>query len=136
VEQRAIEAAFHQRILGAVDRLFNSQITLAEGRSYLFRIDEVGEGKEKKRRHVLVTDPTEIAKYLDGQLDGVEPGETGDYYYLQTKDPDNRSIDSMLDRVFGRAQQKVELTGSDGRDLIPPAITFVVNEQPNSENQT
>jgi hypothetical protein len=30
----------------------------------------------------------------------------------------------------------LQVTGQDGKDLIPPAITFVVNEQPNSENQT
>lgn len=30
----------------------------------------------------------------------------------------------------------LQVTGHDGKDLIPPAITFVVNEQPNSENQT
>lgn len=30
----------------------------------------------------------------------------------------------------------LQVTGGDGKDLIPPAITFVVNELPNSENQT
>lgn len=30
----------------------------------------------------------------------------------------------------------LQVTGQDGKDLIPPAITFVVHEQPNSENQT
>lgn len=30
----------------------------------------------------------------------------------------------------------LQVTGQDGKDLIPPAITFVVNELPNSENQT
>lgn len=30
----------------------------------------------------------------------------------------------------------LQVTGNDGKDLIPPAITFVVHEQPNSENQT
>lgn len=30
----------------------------------------------------------------------------------------------------------LQVTGNDGKDLIPPAITFVVNEQPGAENQT
>ena len=69
LEKKEIEKQFGQRVLNAVDRLFNAQMSIAEGTSYLYRIDEEGEGKNKKRKHVLVTSPEEIRAYLDDEVD-------------------------------------------------------------------
>lgn len=117
IERRKAEVALHQRILGVVERLFNGQLALAEGTSFLFRIDETGKGKDKRREHVLVTDPGEIKDYLDGLLEGSTSEGDDLYYYIQTKSPDNKAIDSMFDRVFGRATQKTDVTS--GGEPIP-----------------
>lgn len=117
LEKKKIEEAFTQRVLGSAERLFNSQFSLAQGCSHLYRIDEVRRGKEIKRKHVLVTDPEEIRMYLDEEVDPDK------YYYITTKSPDNKAIDSLLDRAFGRAKQKVEVGGEDGE-----AIKIEIND--------
>ena len=102
-EKRKAEQEMIQRIVNNLDKILNSQLTLAHGASYLYRIDETGEGKNIKREHVLVTDPDEIKRYLDSQLDDGE--ELDNYYYITTKTPDGKAIDSLIDRVFGKATQ-------------------------------
>lgn len=124
-EKIRVEAAHQKRILGVVDRLFNSQLALAEGVMHLFRIEETGEGRNKRREHVLVTDPDEIKRFLD-ETDGVAGVvDGGEYYYISTKSPDNKAIDSMLDRVFGKAAQKQPL--DDDGEPLPPMTVNVLN---------
>lgn len=101
---------YQNRVMLHSDELFNSQYALAKGATYLIRIDEVGEGKQRKKKHVIVTDPVEIREYLDGE-------DNGNYYYITTKDPDNRALDSLLDRTFGKAAQSVALTAPGGGPL-------------------
>ena len=116
LEKKEVEKQLTERILKSVDRLFNAQLALAEGTTYLYRIDEVGQGKEKRREHVLVTDPEEIKQFLDEHEGG--NGTVDDtYYYLTTKSPDNKAIDSMFDRVFGKATNKTEISGKDGGEI-------------------
>lgn len=105
LEQAAIKKKFDQKVLRAAGRLFRSQMTLAEGVSFLYRIDKDSKGKDKKP--VKVTSPEEIEEYLSGETDG------SGYYYITTISPDNRAIDSMLDRVFGRATQHTTIGGGE-----------------------
>lgn len=123
LEKQAAEKELHNRILGSVDRLFNAQLSLAQGVSHVYRIDEVGEGKQKKREHNLVTDPDEIKSFLD-ECDGGNGTVDGAYYYITTKEPDNKAIDSMLDRVFGRATNKTEVTGKNGGDIVVKTVVY------------
>lgn len=123
-EKRAAEAELHARIVKAVHRLFNSQLALAEGVTMVFRIDEVGTGKDKRREHVLVTDTEEIKQVLD-ENEGGDGTVDDNYYYITTKAPDNKAIDSMLDRAFGKAAINQPL-GDDGEPL-PPMLMNVVN---------
>ena len=134
LERRKAEEALHGRILSAVDRIFNAQLALAEGTTYLYRIDEVGKGKEKRREHVLVTDPEEIKQVLD-ETDGAAGTTDNGYYVITTKAPDNKAIDSMLDRVFGKATQKTEVTGKDGKDLFPVPILTNMDVSTHNSNQ-
>jgi hypothetical protein len=135
LEKKKIEAAFTQRVLNAADRLFNAQLAIAEGLTHLYRIDEVKDGDGKKRReHVLVTDPEEIKQFLD-EHEGSDGTVDNTYYYLTTKAPDNRAIDSLLDRAFGKATNKTEVTGKDGKDLFPVPILNNMNVQPHDSNQ-
>lgn len=115
LEKLEILRAYKQRILQNADKLFNAQVALAQGISYLYRVDEVGEGKNKKREHVLVTDPEEIKQVLD-ETDGAGGVCEDHYYYITTKTPDNKAIDSMLDRVFGKATQLLAGTDDEGNE--------------------
>lgn len=113
IEKRQVEAALTERILRATDHLFNAQYALAKGVVHLYRVEEETDGKKKRRKHVLVTDPEEIKRVLD-ETDG-DGGVVGEsYYFIATSDPDGRAIDSMFDRVFGKAISKTEVTGPGG----------------------
>lgn len=110
IERAAIKRALQDRVAQHVDRLFHAQMTLAEGVTYLYRIDQDSKGKNLPA--VRVDDPGEIKAFIDGEVDG------DSYYYITTDRPDNRAIDSLLDRAFGKADQKLEASGPDGRPLL------------------
>ena len=99
-----------ERIKNALQPIMDAQIALARGCSYLYRIDTDEDGK--KQKPVLVTDPEEIAAYLDGEYDGDDES----YYYITTEKPENPAIKDMLDRAFGRAKESVDVT-SGGKKL-------------------
>jgi len=115
LEQKTIERIhtkkmLDQRVMRHTDELFTAQFSLAVGSTYIYRIEEteMNNGKTKKE-HILVTDPEEIKRVLDAG-DGSGNSKVGkDYYIVTTAAPDNRAIDSLLDRTFGKAQQSVEV---------------------------
>lgn len=105
-EQKIIDEEFKGRILNSVHELLTAQFNIAKGTSYLYRIDEIKDGNDTKKVYVLVDDPREIENVLNecegtGMMDN-------HYYYITTKEPDNRALDSLFDRVFGKAPQKIE----------------------------
>jgi hypothetical protein len=124
---------FKARVTKSADRLFNAQMNLAEGITMLFRIEKDEKGNNKKPE--IVTDEETITRFIDecGGYEGVMDGDT--YYFLTTKVPDNRAIDSMLDRTFGKAKEKVDITSGD-RPLQQPVIISTVaprNATPETE---
>ena len=98
-EHKIVEQEFKDRIIDNIQELLTAQMNLAKGASYMFRKD----GDES----VLVTDPGEIKKVLD-EVEGTGIVDE-QYYYITTKYPDNRALDSLLDRVFGRAVSKTDI---------------------------
>ena len=111
LEQEVVREEFRNRILLNVYDLLTAQMNIAKGSSYMYRIEETEKGKKK---HVLVTDPDEIAEVLD-ECEG--NGVLNDnYYYITTQAPDNRALDSLLDRVFGKSKQQLDIT-SDGESI-------------------
>lgn len=110
LEKEAVIAAYRQRIMKHADNLFNAQYAKAVGSIQIFRVDEFeDENGKKKREHILLTDTDEIKQVLD-DTDGTS-GVSGEKYYIVAPVlPDGKSIDSMLDRAFGKAQQSVEIT--------------------------
>lgn len=131
LKREAVLKAMQQRIMTAADLLLDSQFTLARGCSYLYKIEKyfekVTDDKGKTRRVLkrkppkLVTDEWEIREYLAGVVDESELEDddpTATYYFITTEKPDNRAIDSLYARTFGRAVQPVALTDSEGNDLI------------------
>ena len=111
-EQKLVEEAFRQRVLKSMENLINSQMNLAQGCQYLFCIhtETDKKGSKTKQRPKIVTNQYIIEKYLAGELDN----EKDDYYFITTEKPDNKALDSLIDRVFGKATQKTEITGKDG----------------------
>jgi hypothetical protein len=106
---------FITRVNKMVDELFNAQATIAKGTSYLYRIDKDTKGNNLPAE--LVTDPSEIKDYIDGVLD------QGDsYYYITTERPDNKALDSMLNRAFGKPDEHLDVTSLGKRIAEPPKI--------------
>ena len=98
------ERAYKLRILKNVNRLFNAQMQIAEGCSFLYRKEKNEEGVMGKAE--LVTDPNEIQDYIDEEYD-----EDKKYYYITTKEPSVKALDSFIDRVFGKPKQSINLGG-------------------------
>jgi len=121
LEKEAVAKAFNQRVMAKADALFNAQLTLAVGSMKVFRIDEEGEGKQKKKVHVLVTDEYEIKALLD-EHDGSPGVVDGVFYYFQTVIPDNRAIDSMLNRALGKPTEKHEHGGEGGGPITVKVV--------------
>lgn len=117
LEKQKVAEAFNQRVMAKADALFNAQLTLAVGSMKVFRVDETeGEGGKKKREHVHVTDADEIKRLLD-EHDGANGVVDGVYYYFSDVPPDNRAIDSMLNRALGKPKETVEHYGKDGEPI-------------------
>lgn len=118
---------FKDRVAQHVNVLFDAQINLARGLAFMYRIDEEENSRgQMVKKHVLVTDPKEIQKALDeGLIDT-------DYYYITTEKPDNRAIDSLLDRGFGKPEQSVDLTskGKEIAGVIALPAREIPTEQP------
>lgn len=118
LEKSAVARALRERTMAHADNLFNAQLTKAVGSVMVFRVDEeeIGGGKTK-RVHTHITDPDEIKRVLDKNEGGA--GIIGENYYFVTDiAPDNRAIDSMLDRTFGKAMQLVKVSDQSEHQAI------------------
>lgn len=133
LEQKEALTQFQERVRKSIDPLFDAQFNLAHGCSYLYRVDEEWEGKVKKRKHVLVTDPEEIREALDAIDEGdFEEG----YYYITTEKPENNAIRDMLDRTFGKPKQSMEVEGSMNHKLSLDDISALVAHLPKEQQRT
>ena len=114
-ERLEAENYFKQRVLDSIEGLVDSQMNLAKGCQYLFKIKKIYVEKEDKyvvpkgAKPEIVKSQTEIASYLAGDFDDRDEC---DYYFMTTEKPDNRALDSLVDRVFGKAKQNIAVEGS------------------------
>lgn len=120
LERLEAEKIFKDRVLKAIHPLINSQLTLARGVNYLYKIEKTThpKGGTTKSKPILVTNQAEIEAYLAGDYDDEEDV----YYYITTDKPENKALDSLLDRVFGKAVESVKLSNPDGTPLAGPTI--------------
>lgn len=102
---------FIERVQDNVDTLFNAQLSLAKGEQHLFVKYHVGEGKERRAYVDIVTDPETIAEYLNDYGETLNQQSDDEYYYISTRPANNQAIDSMLNRAFGKAPEKIEIEG-------------------------
>lgn len=133
LEKEAVLAVYREKIMKSADVLFRSQLHLAAGQTYLYKIEkelQIGPKGGKKyvaSRPKLVTAQSEIEEYLmgltvEGDIDDNDD-KNGTYYFITTKDPDNKAIDSMLDRALGKAVQPH--AGSDGESPIEHVVVYI-----------
>lgn len=110
IETMEVKRKFVERVNKAADRLFNAQLDIALGEKFLMVRIPINDEKSKYKTEV-VTDPEIIAEYLDDN--GATLNNSGDdYYYMTTRPANNQAIQSMLDRAFGKAPEKIEIEGS------------------------
>lgn len=126
-KKRIVEEEIKQRVLRSANKLINAQMSLAQGVQMLYVIEKTERGANKKPR--LITDQTIIEKFLAGELDN-EPDE---YYFITTERPDNRALDSLFDRIFGKAVSNLDIT-SGGEELPQPILAYVCGNNSNQEN--
>ena len=131
LEREAVLAEYRRRVCEQAQRLLDAELSVAQGCSYLYRKPKQSEKGQKERKAERVENPEVIRQYLDGELDD----DANDYYYITAEKPDTLTIRGMLDRTFDRPAQRMELTG-EGGGSIPVAVQFLIQQAPNSENQT
>lgn len=101
------------RVTAAKKKIVDAQISLAQGVSFLFRIDKVRKKNGDiafEKKPVLVTNEEEIEGYLAGDFEEDDDS----YYYITAIKPENAAIDSLLDRTIGKPKQTTELVGPNG----------------------
>lgn len=102
--RRNAEREYKRRVGKLTNKLLNAQLNNALGEASLYAVTYTGTG-ENRRKHVdIVTDNEVIKQYFAGDLDDIKD----EFYYIATKSPDNRAIDSILDRTYGKATVNVE----------------------------
>lgn len=137
--RREAESALHERILARADDIISNQLQLSRGHSYLFKI--ITDPRTKKKGPAeLVTDRDEIIQFLvdreNCDIEGRTEIGNNIYYYISTEKPENKAIDSMLDRVFGKAVNRTELMGKDGSELKGTVVYLPSEQSSEQTNQT
>ena len=127
LEKEAILKAFRERAMRHADILFDAQITLAKGQTFLYKIEKEkitgprGGVSYRPKRPQLVTNQLEIEQYLEGLIDEGDIEDDQDrestYYFITAKEPNNQAIDSLLDRTFDKPKQQTDLT-TNGKDIL------------------
>jgi hypothetical protein len=110
IEREKVIEAMKQRIAKSAEQLLNSQMNLAQGVQMLYCITTNEKGIRSKPE--LVTCQATIEEYLAGELEDKDK----EYYFITTERPDNKALDSLFDRAFGKAQNNVDVT-SGGKPI-------------------
>ena len=112
IKRGAVLEAYRQRVYQLTGKLLNSQLVLANGQQFLYRMDPIYETKTNKKgetyktktgmkKPVLVENPEEIESFLS-ELQGANGAIDESYYFLTTKEPDASAIENILNRAYGR----------------------------------
>lgn len=118
-DREAALSDYRERVRHLTGNLLNYQLTLARGQTFLYKI-EINPKTKQKSRPILIEDQETIEAYLNHELDN----ESDEYYYLTTKEPNTNTIDSMLDRTYGKSVAITQVQGSDGGPLEVTVINY------------
>lgn len=121
LEKERVYAEYKNKIMHHADQIFQEQKKMAFGSYECYMVeyykDEVT-GKVKKN-HVHITDP----ELINDILDDPELKQGDNYVLVRTVEPDKYTLDSMLDRAFGKATQVVEQTSINTNiDATPESL--------------
>ena len=120
-------------------KLIDTQTIVAHGTIKIYKITTHYEGSGKSRKKVrdkpkLVTNEQEIERVIDSEFgDGEDVNTDDEYFFINTQDPDNKAIESQLNRVFGKAPQKFELPPGSKVGLIT-GMQIITNDKEVDEN--
>ena len=134
-----VKAQYEARARKHADRLLSAQLSVATGVQMLFVIHT--DSKGVRRKPEMITDPATISRFLDENegVDGTLKSDTDkkdpeskskveDYYFMTTKVPDVRAINDILDRIFAKAPQSLDITtGGDKLTQAPLIISDIIN---------
>jgi hypothetical protein len=115
LEREKVLEEIRQQIMQRAAPLVRAAFIPAMGVNFVYRIDEIKneKGRVVHKEHVLVEDPHEIAMALDKIEEGsFDPEEK--FYYVSAKAPDFRAVEMLINRVFGKAKDMLEVTNPDG----------------------
>lgn len=129
LEREAVNKAYVQKILTAANTLFEKQMELASGITYLFKTECTGRGKDRKCVYKQVTNPQEMEDYLNGVYENVEKGSGEDeaYYKMTVEKPDGKVIENMLNRGLGKAINVIATI--DENDKISPLNGLMLTDE-------
>lgn len=139
LKREIVKKNYDQKVLRVASELFSAQASIAIGQKFLYKITTNQKGV--RSRPELITDHSTIEDYLAGDLND-DPNE---YFFITTKEPDNQAIEGMLNRIFGKAKESLELTGevkfslkglAQRRNKVIDATIVETKELPEPENPT
>lgn len=109
-KKKEAEALIKERVVNSIKPLLDAQMNLAQGCQILFKVKKKKDknGRETKEKPVVVNDPEIIASYLAGELDYSDD----EYFFITTEKPDNKALDSLFNRVFGKPKESVAIEGN------------------------
>lgn len=125
LEREAAAKLYEQMVRENLQPLFRNQLWLASGLKFVYRKEKHGTGASMRIEHVLLENPREIADALDIIANGDFQDDDEGFVYVTTTPPENRAIDSMLDRALGKAVSKLDVT-SGGEKLPTPILANVL----------
>lgn len=112
IEKEKVLAEMKSRIAKSAQHLLDSQMNLAQGVQMLYKIEKDEKGNNKKPE--LITSPQVIEDYLAGFY----KGNNEEYYFITTERPDNKALDSLFDRTFGKATTNVDVDVTSGGESL------------------
>lgn len=121
LEHEAALAKLRDKIIKKLDPMFIAAYNAVVGERFIYKISrEKGpRGGEKYAKHELLTSASDIQHALDviAQTDGQDGENEDDYYYVNVKPADTRAFNDLLNRVFGRPKETLELDAKKGGGL-------------------
>ena len=136
--KKKVMEEYRQKVLKSAEVLFNSQLLIATGQTYLYKIEKEeiigpkGGKSYRNKKPELVTAPWEIEAYLQGLAEGDVDDDSDPnaaYYFISARSPDNKAIDSLLDRGLGKVAQAIVTENDEGERL--PITGMVITQDGN-----
>lgn len=122
-ERKEALRRYKLRVARVTHRLLNAQLSIALGETNLYVTKTVGKGDKQRKTTEIVNDPEVVIAFLNGEL---KDNSKEEYYYIATKSPDLRAIDSILDRTYGKPKQEIDITSGDETIKAMPVSDMVL----------